>query len=665
MTRRELLRLGGSSMLLSALSPLDSILHGATGTGTFLFLDPKKKDAVIANTRTPLLQPLYREWAAKSPDTIRTAIADFEKSGSIVYGFLDVLRELEHSLMVQLVEPDTDRLDSLLEALDFIASRPYWDYFRDGGQEVLGIQRASFATVRMLMAREFLDGDISPELDERILKSVANLGCVACYDTVFDMDHPETAKGWGFDEDHAGFYDITMERWPTILGANNLRAAPSGALGLGALALLGIDPRADQWLKTAVASIERFLKLISADGSYFEGISYLAYSLRTVLPFIDAHARLIGDRDWTQSANMLGMIEFTQAMQLGKKADGSADVVNFSDSGFSIHPGALAKLGEYSDPAIGAYAADNASQPKWVYDFLWYTAKGPRKAPDSKLLNWRSDLNWIVCRSGWEADDAVLAFKSGGPANHEHADRNHIIFKSHGERLLNDHFGASYDRRKPGWLMRQTVGHNCILIDGRGHPYTDGTEGTNDSKAYCSLLQYNDENDLVWWTSDASAAYILNNYHVTTVYRTVLFAKPSVIVIFDQVRFRYRAQTVDARFYPDNRDGKARLEIEGDRFAIHRPKAALHGLVASNSSAQPRRNRLMVPADVGDFPCIEIHAPEALSHTIVTAMVATDAAAANTPDIAISNSGKAWTVTGNGIKARITETAFAPRIEII
>lgn len=665
MTRRELLRLGGSTALLGALSPLDSLLFGATRDGAYLFLDPKQKARIIANTKTPLLKPLYESWAARSPKVLLEAIAAYEKSGSIVRDFLTVLMEFEASLMVQFVEPTAERLDTLLYALERIIAQPYWDYFRDGGQEVIGIQRASFATVRLLMARELLADDISADLDKRLLQAVAAKGCEACFATVFDMDHPETVKGWDFDEAHAGFYDLTMERWPTILGANNLRAAPTGALGLGALALMGIDPRAKLWLDTAVASTERFFTVVSKDGSFYEGISYLDYSLRTTLPFIDAHTRLIGDRDWTQSVNVLGMIEFTQAMQLGKHADGSADVVNFSDSFSSVFPGALTKLGDYCGSALGAYAADHSSDARWIYDFLWYRPEGPRAEPDPRLLNWRGDLGWIVTRSGWAADDAVMAFKSGGPANHEHADRNQIIYKIHGERLLNDHFGASYDRRHPGWLMRHAVAHNCILIDGRGHPYIDGSEGTNDSKAYAVLLDYKDMGDRIWWTSDASAAYILDNPHVTQVLRTVIFAKPATFLVYDQIQFRYRPQIIDARFYPDNADGMARLKVDGTRFRINRPNAALHALVASRSGASPRLDRLQVPAEVGDFPCIEIHAPEALEHTVLTLFTATGGSPAPAPEMALTDEGGSWRIDAPGLKARLTPQAYAPEITLL
>lgn len=665
MTRRELLRLGGSTALLGAISPIDSLLFGASKSGGFLFYDPKQRARILANAKTPVLKPLFDDWSARSPQVLLKAIATFEKSGNIVRDFHNLMMEFEPSLLVQFVSPSNERLDSLLFAIDFVCRQPYWDYFRDGGQEVIGIQRASFTSVRLLMARELLAESISPELDQRILQAVATKGCEACFATVFDMDHPETVKGWDFDDAHAGFYDLTMERWPIILGANNLRAAPTGALGLGALALMGIDPRAQLWLDTAVASTERFFTVVSKDGSFYEGISYLDYSLRTTLPFIDAHMRLIGDRDWGQRVNMLGMIEFTQAMQLGRTPEGRADVVNFSDSKSSVFPGALTKLGEYASSGLGTYAADHSSEARWIYDFLWYRPDGPRTAPDDRLLNWRSDLSWIVARSGWQPDDAVMAFKSGGPANHEHADRNHIIYKIHGERLLNDHFGASYDRRHPGWLMRHAVGHNCILIDGRGHPYIDGSEGTNDSKAYAVLLDYQDQGDLIWWTSDASAAYILDNPHVTQVLRTVIFAKPSVFLVYDQIQFRYRPQIVDARFYPDNSDGKARLSIDGNRFVIHRPMAALHALVASNSGATPRRDRLQVPAETGDFPCIEVHAAEALEHNILTLFAATKGSPSPAPDMALTQQNGSWRISAPGLQARLTPTSFVPEVAIL
>ena len=665
MTRRDLLRLTSSSLLYTGLAPLMSFAAPAGDpTGRRLFFTPADLPRIRSNTRTPLLQPLYAEWSANPPALLGQFIDTFEESGNIVRDFLNVVRELARSSFVQLVEPTRAREKSLLEGIERIIARPYWDYFRDGPDEVIGIQRASFTTVRMLFVREVLGDAINPDLDRRLLAAIAEKGCLPCYRTIYDMENPETVRGWDFDPEHAGFYDITMERWPMILGANNLRAAPTGALGLGAMALQGHDPRADLWLTAAVESGERFLKLLSHDGSYFEGLSYLGYSLRTMLPFIKAHQNLVGNVDWLSKANLNGMLDFIMTMQMGRREDGRPDIVNFSDANKSVFPGAISLIGDYTGNPLAGYAAREAGNPAWIYDFLWYRPKAASKPPRPDLLNMRNDLNWIICRSGWKPGDSVLAFKSGGPANHEHADRNHITFKARGERLLNDHFGAAYDRRDPGWKMRFTRAHNAVLVDGKGHPYIDGIEGTNDSKAYANILAYEDQGDIVWWTSDASAAYILNNYQLTQVLRTVLFAKPDVLLVMDQIRLRYRAQSAAARFYPDNADGAARLTVDGNRFLLSRPKANLHGLVASNTGAAPRLSRLEVPSETGDFPCLEVNSPVALDHTLVTVLAVGSGSDAPALKASTGPNGT-WSIEAGSLKATLEVTTREPRVRIL
>ncbi len=663
MTRRELIRLGGSALVLSSLMRTRLWADSAASGTNYLFVNPADLDLIRTNARTPLLRPMFERWRAETPADLTEALEKFEASGNIVRDFARVLFLLEHSLTVHLLEPDEARVESCLNAIERILARPYWDYFRDGDVEILGIQRASFATIRLLYAREVLAEHIDSSFDQRLLQNIADKGCEPCYATVYDMDRPETVIGWDFDAEHADFYDISMQRWPTILGANNLRSAPTGALGLGALALQGHDPRASHWLKTAVASTERFLRLFAEDGSFFEGLSYLDYSMRTSLPFIDAHTRIKGDVDWLGQINWDGMLDYTITMQMGRTPEGEPDIVNFSDARRGSAPGWVSKVGEMTENPLAGFITQQAGAPFFFYDFLWYRPDAPDQPPGDHLLNHRNDYNWIICRTGWEPADAVLAFKSGGPANHEHADRNHLTFKFNGERLLNDHFGAAYDRRHDGWKMRQTAAHNAVLIDGHGHHYVDGVEGTNDSKAYANILAYEDLGDVVHWTSDATAGYIVENYHVTQVQRSVIYAKPGTIVIFDQVNFRYRPQTVDARFFPDNRDGAARLSVDGDAFTIARPDATLFGRVASSSTAAPRLARLGVLPETGDFPCIEVHSPIGLSHHLLT-LLSTDTEAAPRQLHTKQTMDGAWLIKAPGLSATIEPTPFAPRITL-
>jgi len=213
--------------------------------------------------------------------------------------------------------------------------------------------------------------------------------------------------------------------------------------------------------------------------------------------------------------------------------------------------------------------------------------------------------------------------------------------------------------------MRGTRAHNAVLLDGKGHPYIDGMEGTNDSKAYANILQYEDQGNHVWWTSDASSSYILDNYHAHQVLRTVLYAKPDVIVVMDQIRFRYRAQTVDARFYPDNADGNGSIQTNGQRFTISRSNAQLHGFVASDTSAKPRNAKLEIDEEVGHFPCVEVHSDEALTHHIVTVLVTTEGAKSRAPKISVKQKANFWNIETRGLKAVIETTTREPQITII
>ena len=668
MNRRELLFLSGTSLVYAGLRPLGAaggpLVADSRRDGQRLFFEPADVPRIKANARTPLLKPMYDEWVSHPVDELAVLFDKFDASGDFIRDFHAAVWQMSQSAMVQLIDPSAARERSILEALGRLSEMPYWDYFRDGGAKVLGIQRASYTAVRALLAREVLGSAMNKELEDRLVRAIGDNGCQACYNTVYGMEHPGTVVGWDFDEKHAGFYDITMERWPMILGANNLRAAPTGALGLGALALQGVDDRADEWLALSVASGKRFLKLFSPDGSYFEGLSYLDYSLRTMLPFIQAHRRIKGDVDWTSLVNFDGVLRYVLMMQMGRLPDGQVDIVNFSDARGSVAAGSLALMGRYTGDPLSKFLADNASSPRWYFDLLWYDPDAPSEAPDPSLLNMRNDLNWIVCRTGWDPDDAVVAFKSGGPANHEHADRNEILFKTHGERLLTDQYGAAYDRRSPGWKLRQTEAHNAVLIDGRGHPYVDGTEGTNDSKAYATILRYEDLGDRVWWTSDASAAYILDNYHVHQVLRTVLFAKPDTLILLDQIRLRYRPQTVDLRFFPDNADGAARLFAKANRFTITRPGARLHGFVSSDVDASPRVTKLDVPDETGVFPCIEVHSGEALTHHILTVLVSRKGSDGVMPAIEVVRDGQKWSIVTDDVTAKITATTHVPEIEL-
>ena len=649
MHRRDLLKTGSSAFALSLLLPSSAVW--ARGASNRLFFSVADLPRIRANARTPLLRPMVDAWKTLGTDSMRAAFDKAAASGDILTDFAAAMEALTREATLHLVEPSDARRDAVLYGIEAATRFPKWDYFLDGDAEI-GIMRASLANTRLLFAREVLGPDLPTDLEARLLDAVAEKGTLPCYRTIVGMDHPESVVGWRFDDNHQQVYDIDLSRWPEILGANNLRAIPTMGLGMGALALRGHDDRAGLWLDTAVSSARHYLSLLSADGSYFEGLSYINYAFRTLLAFLTAHERTEGTVDWAREANFEGVARYIFAMQAGRNADGTPDIVNFSDANTSVFPCVPAWIAKQTGSRLAQQAVQTVSVPGSFLDLLWVEPERPTEAPPDSLKNARLDLDWVIARSGWEPDDAVLAFRSGNPSNHEHADRNSFFYKVHGERLLTDHFGAAYDWRQPKWLLRLTEAHNAVLIDGKGHQYHHGEEGTNASQARAEIVRFEDDGDRVWWSSDATQAYALVNPAVKRVRRTILFAKPDVVVLLDQIETEV-ASTAAVRFFPDNRDGAAAVDASRSAFTIRRPKATLHGRTVARSAFDLGTSRLDLDAEWGVFPYVEVRAAAAQRHEIVTVLMAGLAEDAR-PFVSFAEpDANGWTITAGDVRARI------------
>ena len=661
MNRRDLLRLGGSTLLLGALPPLPHavLAGGQRAEPARLFFDPEAIPRIRANARTPLLRPAYEAWQAEGTDALYAAVDKAVASGNLVYDFAGAMEALTRVALIHLVEPSERRRAALHDAITAAVGLPKWDYFYDGDAPI-GIQRAPLANARLLFAREVLSDKLDAALEERLLGAIAEKGCLPCYRTIAGMDRPDAVMGWRFDRRHEDLFEYDLSRWPEILGAVNLRAVPTMGLGLGALALRERDGRAGLWLDTAVSSAKRFLGFLSADGSYFEGLSYVDYSFRTLFAFLEAHERLEGGVDWASATNFEGVARFILAMQAGRRCRGGPDVVNFSDASRSVYPCVPAWIARKTGSGLAQYAAEHAAHPGFYLDFLWYDPERASAAPPPQLKNARLDLDWVVCRSGWAAGDAVLAFRSGRPANHEHADRNSFLYKIHGERLLTDHFGAAYARRDPKWLLRLTEAHNAILIDGKGHQYHEGEEGTNESQAEAALVRFEEDGDRVWWCSDATGAYALVDDDVARVRRTVLFAKPDVVVLLDQIEKRSAPSRVAVRFFPDNRDGAATVDAESDAFSIRRPRATLYGWTRARSELALTPGRLDLDAELGVYPYLEVAADAARAHEVVTVLVARPAGDTGVPTMNVQPEADGWALAIGDVRARIGSVDGGP-----
>ena len=668
MLRRDFLQLLAAAGLLPTTTTLARPTFQARPR---LFFESAEIDRIRDATQS--FRPAHFErYLAADLDEAYRLIDEAHTTRDYVAVWRDLRVMLERESLVFLVTGDAQRGRAVMEALDVFLARDHWDYFMDAGGERLGFQRAPESTVAVLFAMEVLT-HFDPEYDTSdILKSVAEKGCRPCFHALMDMKRADETTDWQFDPEYVSNYDVDMSKWPTFFDRNNLKAIPIAGLGLAALAVAGHDDRSEGWLARADEAAREWLSLISEDGSYFEGLSYADYSLRYLTTFFEGSMRVRPQLDWTQEAPFSEVTRFVLACQMGVRADGERrDVVNFSDSNFSFHPAPLLWIAKRAQDGRAQYAARHFSDRSGFTDWTQFDPGVVEVEPPRDLLNVRLDLDWIVARTGWADDSNVIAFRSGMPANHEHADRNAFIFKAYGERLLTDHYGASYDWRQPGWLLRTSKGHNSVLINGEGHQYVDGSEGTNASLAEARITDFGESGNHVWWTSDATQAYQLVTPDVTFVARSILFIKPDILIVVDRVRAA-EAVEMTSRFHPDNTDGLTRIEIDGRHFSVGRPAASLSAAVASDKTVRVVEGMLDLPiedlAHLGDgeveqrttpgYRFVDLVAESARETTIVTALGAFPGEPNYLPEVSATDGG--WMVVHGS-----TKTGIRPEGDIV
>jgi hypothetical protein len=220
-------------------------------------------------------------------------------------------------------------------------------------------------------------------------------------------------------------------------------------------------------------------------------------------------------------------------------------------------------------------------------------------------------------------------------------------------------------------MLRTTAGHSALLIDGQGHQYHDGSEGTNPSDAMARIVRKRERNSHLTWASDATPAYQLALPDVESVTRTVvmLLRMPAVIVI-DKVLKKTAPSTLKARYFGFNIDGKGRVEAQTPRsFALHRPLARLDGVIASPAGTVVETPALPIPEDVArQHPFIEAGTAEASLEPLLVTILTPHRT--NDPDarIAWDENEDVYTVTiersDYGVSCLIYDNGTLPEFEV-
>lgn len=572
-----------------------------------------------------------------------------------------------------LLTGDADAANLAADCIRSIMKFGKWDYFLEDDKHVVGIQRASSTVVAVSVCADWLGDTISDDERDEWLSTMKDKGCEACYLATFGMRYPDRVKGWTRDPESTYFEhrpydrDIDLSRRHIILNETNLKAVPASALAIGASAYrarFGDSDDTDRWVEQAVHSLRTFAEVFLRDGSYPEGISYGNYTalhIATATSVLSRHglAELMDDFNWT------GYADYNIGMTMPTAYD-PYDFVNFGDNGNAIPVESrwpqrtavsLWTAANYQDSRAQWYGLTRGGHhDEWA--LMWYNPDIPLEIPPQGNDLWSCELDWIVARTGYRAEDLTVAMRSGGPGNHEHGDRNSMVVKAYGEQLVIDPNRPPYSFKDPSWLMRTTAGHSAVLIDGKSHVYHDGTEGTNASRASARLVRKLMRDDYATWTSDATPAYKLVIDDVASVSRSIfVHFKEHLILVVDKVVKTEMPSTIESRFFGYNYDGKCHIDARAATFVTTRPGATCTGVSAGNVGTLATRASLPIPDDVAArFPYASVTSTEAsLSTTVVTALKITPGHV-SASDIEISSHADEYRVSWRGVDGPVLIT---------
>ena len=630
-----------------------------------LLFDPSDLPRIRANTKDPRFAELWQTLlAADLADDTRFLTTELSLTNHVAH-LLRLQKILDRTSLIYLVNRDPAQLALAKLAIRRMLDYPEWDSFIEGNRQILGFQRATEGTVALLMAIDYLGDGLSASEVEEIEENVLKKGVPACYAPVYGMKFPDRVEGWGWNprSEVDDFRHLDLKRWPLIINATNLKIIPTASLGIAACYFLDKRPEAAGWLELARSSAKAFSTFYGSDGAYDEGVSYWGYTTLYMAMFAEVLWRTQGI-DARDLVNYSGTVRYALANTMPTIDDHvkltdfqhikgftmptvkpGFDIVNHGDSNGAVDVSAASWIARTKQDPVAQYIARNIGEAKQLFGFIWYDPKAKVRAPEKALLDCRLSNDIVISRTGWKTEDSVLALRSGGPGNHEHADRNSVIFKAYGERLFHDPFRAAYVAKQPRWLLRLTEAHTAVLINGKGHQYHDGSEGTNASWAFARVTDFRTGPGWMTVTSEAAEAYQFVNDKVTRVQRTLVFLKPDIVIFLDRVALKDATATVQVRFQVYNEDLRAQLAVAGDEFTITRPHASLVGRAASRSGAVLRAGKLALEEETGMYPFAEITSPEGAEHELLTACTARPEGKAHGKLKIVQKAG-GWQVTG-------------------
>lgn len=325
-----------------------------------------------------------------------------------------------------------------------------------------------------------------------------------------------------------------------------------GFLGQAAIAFMGELPEAEVWFDYVVSLLLLNYPPFGGDeGGWSQGVSYWQSYVSWLLEFMDA-LRLATGLDLYQmpffrNTGYFKLYAHPPESKFGAFGDHS-DAPPDAGSARLLSKFAM----EYGDPALQWYV-DRINRMGRVPDlptnsfigYVWapkLTEMPPMPAlpddfPQSRLFG---DIGWALMNvnmADW-ANNVHVKLKSSpyGSFNHSHAEQNSFQIEAYGSPLaIPSGYYPWYGSPHHAEWTWQSKSKNTILVNGQGQ----GAQSI-DAKGQIVATSFGPQFDYV--VGDATQAYMGG---VERFLRHLLFVKPNLIVIYDQLEQRGRATTYD------------------------------------------------------------------------------------------------------------------------
>ena len=242
----------------------------------------------------------------------------------------------------------------------------------------------------------------------------------------------------------------------------------------------------------------------SDKGAFWEGYSYLNYSLNEYIQFAIAYKNLFGKHPFDDEEILKEYSEYF--MNFYYPAETKDYFVSTADTGNGEGP--IDCLDEFiryglDFPEIRWYVNNRVQQANKITR-LFITDELKKEACAPNRLNVCHDkVGFAVMRESYEKNSKALMIKCGDTWNHAHADAGHFSFYNNGVQEVREAGGSeNYSVQSYQGYYVQSQAHNVVLFEGKGQDKRDNYK--NHAKIPGKLVNFTEKDGFRYVLADCT-----------------------------------------------------------------------------------------------------------------------------------------------------------------